>query len=142
MLRIFVYGTLKPGEENFDRYCAAEVVAIEEAIGLGQLYDLPMGYPAMTSGTAPVHGYVLSFENPAVLQTLDELEEYDPQRSAHLNEYSRLEIEPFSPDGQQLESAWVYQMTSVQAEQLGGVVLPDGKWQAALSSIKLRDRGG
>jgi gamma-glutamylcyclotransferase (GGCT)/AIG2-like uncharacterized protein YtfP len=46
-LKVFVYGTLKPGESNYQRYCAENVVEKREAIrrnpfrviAFGQLYE-------------------------------------------------------------------------------------------------------
>ncbi len=45
-LRVFVYGTLKRGEINHDRYCRG-VVGIEPATTLGHLYALPYGFPGL-----------------------------------------------------------------------------------------------
>jgi gamma-glutamylcyclotransferase (GGCT)/AIG2-like uncharacterized protein YtfP len=125
---VFVYGTLKPGEENFDRYCAGRIVSAQEAIALGQLYDLPFGYPAMTPGSGLVYGVVLSFTDPTLLVHLDELEAFDPHRPPEENEYIRQKIETFSLNCQPLGWAWVYLMNSEQAKQLGGMLLPDGWW--------------
>ncbi len=45
-LRVFVYGTLKRAQRNFDRYCLG-AVAIEPAIVPGWLFALPQGYPML-----------------------------------------------------------------------------------------------
>jgi gamma-glutamylcyclotransferase (GGCT)/AIG2-like uncharacterized protein YtfP len=60
-VRVFVYGTLKPGEANYQRYCAGKVVDAERTSVLGKLFALPMGYPAMTLGEYSVHGAGDSF---------------------------------------------------------------------------------
>ncbi len=132
LLRVFVYGTLKPGEENYPRYCQDAVVEAVEAIAFGTLYSLPMGYPAMTRGTSPVYGYLLTFADFSVLEELDWLEDYDPTRPPDANEYHRDEIEVFSPDQRSLGLAWVYRMSTVQATQMGGTVLVEGNWQPHL----------
>ncbi len=89
-LRVFVYGTLKPGAANFDCYCGNKVVASHRAYIYGDLYHLPsLGYPGAINGTRQVHGFVLSFQDTAVLQELDELEDYDPQRQPAENDYNR-----------------------------------------------------
>ncbi|MDX2212025.1 MAG: gamma-glutamylcyclotransferase [Oculatellaceae cyanobacterium bins.114] len=128
LLSVFVYGTLKPGGFYYKQYCEGRVVASYEAIALGQLYDLPLGYPAMTTGNDPVRGYVLEFNQPEVLQDLDELEGYDPQRSPDQNEYERVWVEVFDRDRHSLGFAWTYVMTTEQALSLGGVLLPQGVW--------------
>lgn len=133
LLRVFVYGTLKPGEENYPRYCQDYVVEAVAAIAIGTLYDLPMGYPAMTMGTSPVYGYLLTFDDFSVLDELDWLEDYDATRPPDANEYSRDEIEVFRPDRRSLGLAWVYRMSTAQAVQLGGTVLANGNWQRHLA---------
>lgn len=126
--RIFAYGTLKPGEENYSRYCQLKVVETLEAIAFGTLYHLPMGYPAMTTGSSPVYGYLFTFADLSVLQQLDWLEDYDPTRPPEANAYSRNEIEVFSLEHQPLGLAWTYRMRAEQAVQMGGIVLPGGNW--------------
>lgn len=47
MLTMFVYGTLKRGERNHERYCSG-VLRVEEATVRGELYDVPQfEYPAL-----------------------------------------------------------------------------------------------
>lgn len=125
---VFVYGTLKPGESNYERYCAGKVVAAQRAIARGQLFALPMGYPAMTKGHRPVHGFLLTFADPDVLTDLDELEDYNPSRRAAQNEYNRQKIEIYHQAGQPLGTAWAYLMTPEQVRCQGGVLLPSGWW--------------
>lgn len=127
-IHVFVYGTLQPGQAPYDRYCADHVVQVQPAIAFGQLLDLPLGYPAMTLGDRPVHGFVLTFADPAVLELLDVYEGYHPQQNPGLNEYSRQKIETFDPDHQPLGLAWVYLMDLDLAKRLGGVMVPDGRW--------------
>ncbi|HEY9639531.1 MAG TPA: gamma-glutamylcyclotransferase [Coleofasciculaceae cyanobacterium] len=134
LLRVFVYGTLKPGESNYDAYCASRIVDIQAALAYGELFDLPFDYPAMTAGDRPIYGYLLGFADPAVLEDLDELEGYSPHQALEDNEYLRDEIEVFSLDGQSLGVAWVYLMNLQQALSLGGTLVPEGKWTSNLKS--------
>jgi len=46
LLRLFVYGTLKKGFWNFDRFCT-RAISIEPATTWGRLYHLPTGFPAL-----------------------------------------------------------------------------------------------
>jgi gamma-glutamylcyclotransferase (GGCT)/AIG2-like uncharacterized protein YtfP len=124
--RVFVYGTLKPGEANH-HYCQAEVMATQAAFVRGQLYDLPFGYPALTVGASRVYGVLLSFTNPTVLTVLDQLEEYYPARP-NQSEYVRVKTEAFSLDGQSLGLVWTYQMTRQRVTVSGGILLPQGRW--------------
>ncbi|MCS6815597.1 MAG: gamma-glutamylcyclotransferase, partial [Cyanobacteria bacterium] len=98
MIRVFVYGTLKPGERYYPHYCADKVIAVRPAIAYGNLYALPMGYPAMTIGHRSVQGYVLTFADESIFNALDELEGYNASAPAADNEYDRCLIEAFTPD--------------------------------------------
>ncbi len=46
LLRLFVYGTLKRGLWNHDRFCAG-AVSIEEAVVRGRLYETESGLPVL-----------------------------------------------------------------------------------------------
>lgn len=129
LIRVFVYGTLKPGESNYQRYCTGKVVEQKKAIALGQLFSLPFGYPAMTPGNFLVHGFLLSFTDPHILAQLDLLEDYDPQRPVTENEYYRQLIEVYDEAQTSLGNAWAYLMTPAQINFFGGVLLPNGEWK-------------
>ncbi len=126
-VRVFVYGTLKPGEENYEYYCKNHCKVVE-AMVLGQLYDLPLGYPALTAGCSPIYGFLLSFADPGILATLDELEDYNPARLPYQNEYVRVKTEVFSLAHQPIGWAWTYCMEAARVQRLGGVLLPEGQW--------------
>jgi gamma-glutamylcyclotransferase (GGCT)/AIG2-like uncharacterized protein YtfP len=127
---VFVYGTLKPGEANFDRYCRNKVIASHRAYINGDLYHLPAcGYPGATHGTNKVQGFVLSFNDSAILIDLDKLEDYDPQRQPAENDYTRELVTTYTPDRILQISAWAYFMTPQQIHQLNGIPIPDGWWE-------------
>ncbi len=130
MIKVFCYGTLKPGERNYQRYCGDKVIEKKRAIALGKLFDLPVGYPAMIPGNNRVRGFLLTFADAASLRDLDVLEDYDPQRPPKQNEYQRQLIQTFALNGQPLDQAWTYLMTPEQVRHQGGIFLPDGWWSA------------
>lgn len=129
-VQVFVYGTLKPGEGNYQRYCAGKIIAAEKATTQGQLFALPMGYPAMTMGKDIVHGYLLSFADVEVLKTLDELEDYQPDRQMSENLYNRQQVKIYHPQDLFLGWAWTYLMNPTKIQMLGGNLLPDGCWSS------------
>ena len=128
LCHIFVYGTLKPHEENFPKYCEGKVIAQQQAIAYGELFALPMGYPAMIIGNNPVYGYLLSFKDAGILESLDELEDYHSDRPRSENLYHRQQIEVFNLAQNSLGLAWVYLMTSEQINLLDGTAQSDGIW--------------
>ncbi|MBR8828264.1 MAG: gamma-glutamylcyclotransferase [Gomphosphaeria aponina SAG 52.96 = DSM 107014] len=130
MLKVFVYGTLKPGEANYPPYCAGKVIYSTKAYTRGKLYHLPsLGYPAMTEGEEKVEGFLLTFADSSVLANLDQLEDYDPQRHPSENEYYRQKILVYDPAGKYLAPGWSYFMTTEKVQQLGGIWLPSGCWR-------------
>ncbi|NJN02704.1 MAG: gamma-glutamylcyclotransferase [Leptolyngbyaceae cyanobacterium SL_1_1] len=131
MLQVFVYGTLKPGEPYHDSYCGAAVLEAIAAITPGQLYHLPLGYPAMTVGAGWVSGVLLSLAQPEILQRLDQLEDFHSDRPPDKNEYQRLWRPVFAPDLTPLGDAWMYVMTAQKVSALSGKHLPAGVWSAA-----------
>jgi gamma-glutamylcyclotransferase (GGCT)/AIG2-like uncharacterized protein YtfP len=128
LCRVFVYGTLKPNQENFPKYCEGKVIAQQQAIAYGELFALPMGYPAMIRGDDLVYGYLLSFKDVNILESLDELEDYHSDRPISENLYHRQQIEVFNLTQNSLGLAWVYLMTSDQVSLLDGIPQFDGIW--------------
>ncbi len=127
-IRVFVYGTLKPGGCNYLRYCQGHVTGEFDAIAYGTLYHLPVGYPAMTVGDRPVCGVVLCLDQPSTLYTLDILEDYDPRRLPDENEYNRRKIEIFDLQGISQGQVWAYLMSHDNVIRHGGRELPAGTW--------------
>lgn len=128
LIKVFVYGTLKPGESNYQHYCGGKVVTATRSSVKGQLFTLPVGYPAMVLGEGVVQGYLLTFNTANILQHLDPLEGHDPQRPPEKNFYNRKQLEVFTPEAELLGLAWAYFMTLDQVEQMGGVIIPSGWW--------------
>jgi gamma-glutamylcyclotransferase (GGCT)/AIG2-like uncharacterized protein YtfP len=131
MLRVFVYGTLKPGQSNHPAYCGDRTIAVQTAKVRGQLFDLPMGYPGMVAGKDWVKGYLLSFTDEAVLTDLDRLEDYSSDRPSHENEYQREWVEVFDEAERSRGFAWAYFMSLKKVEQYKGIWIADGEWRSA-----------
>lgn len=128
-MKVFVYGTLKPGERNYPYYCEGKVVQTISAYTYGKLFDFPtFGYPAMTRGNDKVKGVLLTFTDDSVLTQLDELEGYYTGRSPSQNEYERQNMTVYTLGGESLGQAWVYIMTPEKVKQFGGVFLSSGWW--------------
>lgn len=129
MLKIFVYGTLKPNEANFQRFCQPYVQDLQPALAEGKLYHLTRrGYPAMTLETGWVEGCLMIFADHRILQTLDELEDYQIGRSPELNEYQRQKRPIYSPSKTLLTEAWTYIMLPEAVTNLGGIPLQQSSW--------------
>ena len=127
-LTVFVYGTLKPGEANYHRYCQGQVRTQNPAFTTGNLYALPVGYPAMTVGENEVQGFLLTFINSNILTSLDRLEGYQAQRKPDLNEYYRQLVPVYNFDYQSIGKAWAYFMSLKKVKQYGGTIINSGYW--------------
>ncbi|BAZ45287.1 AIG2 family protein [Chondrocystis sp. NIES-4102] len=126
-LKVFVYGTLKPGEVNYPIYCGGKVKSQRTVYTYGNLYSLSLGYPAMTVGNNKVKGILLTFAESEILKGLDQLEDYQEERDNDLNLYYRNLI-PIYIDDQLLGEAWAYFMTAEKVKQYHGTLVESGWW--------------
>ncbi|WP_309395906.1 gamma-glutamylcyclotransferase family protein [Cerasicoccus maritimus] len=126
--RVFVYGTLKPGGYYWHRFCEGRVSQFVKAKVKGNLYALPMGYPAMAPGDGWAHGYLLTLHDEAVLKGFDTLEDYEPGRCPSENEYQRVEVNVYLEDGEDIGAAWTYVMDIDRINSHQGVIIANGDW--------------
>ena len=122
---VFVYGTLRPGGFYFKRLVEGLGVLSTPAWVSGELYKLDPGYPGLRPGERRVEGDVLSFDEPSLLDQLDELEGYDPQ-NPEAGEYKRGQIEAFAMSGAALGEVAVYWILPERLKELNGT--PIDKW--------------
>lgn len=127
LCHLFVYGTLKPEERAFADLCEPYLVASQPAMAMGRLYQLPLGYPAMTLEKGWVQGMLLTFPNATCLNPIDAFEEYFPDRPES-SEYQRDRHLVYDLQRQPLETAWIYTMTRDRVAALAGQWLPHGHW--------------
>jgi len=128
-LKVFVYGTLKPGGHYWPEFCEGKVVAQMPAKVQGELYDLHVGYPGLRlRGDAWVYGYVLELGDLAHLHGLDYLEGYVPERPEGQNEYNRLRVPCFDRDGESLGEVWAYEVTASTLTRTEGSLVASGDW--------------
>ena len=126
---VFVYGTLKPGGHYWPEFCEGKVSAVMPAKIRGELYDLHVGYPGVfMRGEAWVQGTVLTFPRKHDFEQLDVLEGFEPGRAVDENEYLRLRVDCFDPDGEPLGKVWAYEMTEATFRRFAGTRIADGKW--------------
>jgi len=128
MLRLFVYGTLKPDESAYPHYCEPYVTATQTACVRGELFHLPQGYPALTRGDRWITGALLVFRQEDAIARVDDFEDYDPTRPAAANLYERVVQPVFSTTQQPLGDAWVYLMSAQRVQTLGGSRVESGVW--------------
>jgi gamma-glutamylcyclotransferase (GGCT)/AIG2-like uncharacterized protein YtfP len=138
MIRVFVYGTLKPGESNYFR-CADRVISTQSAIVQASLYHLQLGYPAIVLENGITHGHLLTFHDPEILKILDDYEQHDPTEIEPFglgNEYDRQEIEVFDLNQISIGTAWAYVMTREKVDRLNGILISSGIWTEESTKLK------
>ena len=134
-LALFVYGSLKPGEQNWKRFCEGRVAELQPARVRGHLYKcsdgyLAMGEPAGQPGDPWVRGWRLVLHNETDLRNIDRLEGFDPDRPMESNVYLRMRVDCFADDAAatpaSVGKAWVYTMTPAQLAHEGAVEISPG----------------
>ena len=126
---VFVYGTLKPGGHYWPQFCEGKVSSIVPAKIRGELYDLHLGYPGLKlRGHDWVQGMLLHFPSDADFARVDELEDFDPRRPMDENEYIRLNVPCFDPDGEPLGDYWTYEITDSVLESTSCTRISNGNW--------------
>lgn len=107
---MFVYGTLRPGEENYPHYLAGHTAAELPGTVAGELFFVADGgYPYLAPGKGRVHGELVELKPHlyrATLESLDALEEYHPRDERH-SVYLRTTTRVRLADGSE-RLAWVY----------------------------------
>lgn len=133
-LRVFVYGTLKPGGTYWSKYCEGRVSKFVPAKIPGLLYALNAGYPGLVKAEEGcwVSGFLLTLKDESVLSDFDQLEAYSANRSSTENEYDRVWTPVFSLAGKALGHCWTYYMELSKVESMGGVFLERGQWSESI----------
>jgi gamma-glutamylcyclotransferase (GGCT)/AIG2-like uncharacterized protein YtfP len=155
LLDVFVYGTLKRGQRNYERFCQG-ALAVREATVRGRLYDLPFGFPALVVPTEDVlatgTGEYLSDAKPrshaqagphelspywdtvyGELLTFDDpkkrlpnLDALEGFRPGESGFYSRVLVPATLTEADTTVLAWTYAVDSTS-----GTYLPEGRWPAS-----------
>jgi len=112
--RVFVYGTLMPGERLWPAL-APFAVAWEEATAAGRLWDTGHGYPCVCFDAAggPIPGVVVTLDPTRVAAAVDLLDHIEEEGSL----YRRVEVSTSAGP------AWAYEWLGPTA---GLAALPDG----------------
>ena len=130
-LPVFVYGTLRRGFANHDRFCF-DVLEVVPAWATGRLYDLPYGFPAMVPARdGRAIGELLTFPDPvAALRRLDQLEGFRLDGPRH---YDRIVVEAHPLASGEPVCAWcyVYQPDRLRAVGTGAFLVAGGNWASA-----------
>lgn len=128
--RVFVYGTLKPGGFYWPKFCEGKVERFWKARAKGQIFHLPVNYPAVHFGGDDwVYGFVLELGDAQTLRGFDQLEGFDPgSPSDSRNDYFRKRIEVERIDSGDCIEVWSYEMGLEKIRSQGGARVESGDW--------------
>ncbi|MDO7787791.1 gamma-glutamylcyclotransferase family protein [Desulforamulus aquiferis] len=126
---LFVYGTLLPGLENYQRFVENYKPVVYVAKAKGVMYYLPEdGYPVVLSGEGEIKGVMFDTrEMPVILPQIDEIQKYTGVESqSHLIR----EIKDVVLESGETVKAHMYLWPPSKAQWLreNAQVIPDGDW--------------
>ena len=127
---LFVYGTLIPGMDNYERFIKAYKPKIYEARAKGTMYFLPEdGYPVVLEGEGEIKGVMFATRDMAtILPEIDEIEKYTGVESqSHLiREIRDVEIKE---TGEKVKAhMFLWPPSKAQWLQENAEVIADGDW--------------
>jgi len=130
-LKVFVYGSLRTGFFNYDKYLKGHVIKSEPAKVSGTLYHMPnKGYPALLKGTDEVYGEVMTIDNyDVVMEAVDKMEGYLGVDNKE-NEYNRLALDVHLLDTDKVEKCYVYMYNLEDSKEFieNREYIPHGDW--------------
>ncbi|MEW5820517.1 MAG: gamma-glutamylcyclotransferase [Cyanobacteriota bacterium] len=126
--KIFVYGTLKPGEDNYNYHCHNRYELQFECSVKGDIYDLSLGFPALVESDNVAKGVLFYFNDQQTIDQIDILEGYDPGISAEKNLYYKKLVEVYDSNDQVIDQAYAYFMPLNRVKELKGVKVDSGCW--------------
>lgn len=108
-LKIFVYGSLRTGFFNYDKYLKGNVIKTQPAKINGRLFHMiDKGYPALIKGVDEVYGEVMTLDNyESVIEAMDNMEGYLGIDNEG-NEYNRMALDVKLIDENKVEKCYVY----------------------------------
>lgn len=134
-INFFVYGSLREGFFNYDKYLDGKVIEKKDAkLENMKLVHLPYkGYPALTFGEDTVYGeiMVLSEEHyEDTMNAMDKLEGFISEKNPE-NEYDRviLEVEHLHTNEKEKCFVYFYNKDNDPLFDNSAIYLPHGNWR-------------
>lgn len=110
--KVFVYGSLRTGMFNYNKYLKGEVIESYPGKIKGKLFHIEnKGYPAIFEGDSEILGEIFLLKDfPQNIAVLDEMENFSPDNRDE-SEYLRLKTLALLSDGQ-TEEVYYYHYNS------------------------------
>lgn len=130
--KIFVYGSLRTGFFNYEKYLKGKVIKSELGRVKGTLYHMPKkGYPALVQGDGFVYGEVMTIlDYEKTIEDMDVMEGYLGPLNEN-NEYNRVEMDVEILGKNSPEKCYVYYYNRDKEEDFkkDSILIEDGNWR-------------
>lgn len=136
--KLFVYGTLLPGLDNYNRFVEAHKPIVSKARARGIMYYLPKdGYPVVLEGDGEVNGVLFETRDMVViLPEIDEIEKYTGVESqSHLIREIR-DVEILDTGEKVKAHMYLWPPSKAQWLKENAETIPDGDWVRFLQDKK------
>jgi gamma-glutamylcyclotransferase (GGCT)/AIG2-like uncharacterized protein YtfP len=130
--KLFVYGTLMKGFENFNKYLKGKIKEIKRGYTYGKLYHLSKdNYPALLDGKDKVWGEIITFyDDGQIMKEIDKAEEVFDKSPTYLREKRKV----FYEDGkQEFIDMYIYKKN---IDSKSHIYIESGDWKTFLSDKK------
>ena len=143
MIGLFVYGSLREGFFNYNKYLDGKVIEKKDAkLENMKLYHLPYkGYPALTLGEDTVFGeiMVLSEEHyEDTMSAIDKMEGFISEKNPE-NEYHRVifEVEHLHTNEKEQCFVYFYNKDKDHLFDNSAIYLPHGNWKEHMLCVSM-----
>ena len=134
-INLFVYGSLREGFFNYDKYLNGKVVEKKDAkLENMKLYHMPYkGYPAITFGTDIVLGEIMVLNEDYyedTMSAMDEMEGFISEKNPE-NEYHKVILEVENLHTKEKEKCFVYFYNKDKDRLFDSraIYIPHGNWK-------------
>ena len=133
-INVFVYGSLREGYFNYDKYLKGKVLSIKKAkINNKIVYHMPYkGYPALMNGDGTVYGEIMEIKPDIYDETMaamDKMEGFISENNPQ-NEYDKkvLEVEHLSDGTTENCYLYFYNKNIDNRFDKEAIFVPHGDW--------------
>lgn len=119
MTTIFVYGSLREGMYNYDRYLKGRVLSNTKGYVKGSLHEIKgVTYPALVQGEDFILGEIMEINDEGILDELDELEGFICE--GHIdNEYDKVMMNIYDETKEIIQILPVYIFNQNNSKHIG-----------------------
>ena len=139
-INVFVYGSLRDGFFNYEKYLAGKVLEKKAAkLENMRLYHMPYkGYPAIISGEGIVNGEIMVIDPNCYEETIkamDEMEGFKGKDNLE-NEYDKIILEVKNISDNEIEKCFVYfyNKNNDQRFEKESIYIQNGDWKKYMIS--------